>query len=562
MNLVEIHVAEETRTEAPAKRSAGLVSVQGAMLVALLLGLGYRALQYAVNRSLWLDELLVLPLLKGHSLAELALPRSVSPLAPGWLVLEKLAALAFGTGELSLRLVPFLAGVASLFAFRAIARRTLAPAGAAAALAVFAFSPYLVYYASEVKPYATDVLVSLLLVWQALVLRERGVTPLRAAALAGTGLLAVFFSLPSAFVLAGTTLALLAAFVRAGDRRSAGLLVAVGAFWTLLFLPVLLHLLAARPAPTARGVAVAPDYTRSFWSDGFAPLPPTSLTDLEWFPRAFLSFFRDPLGQMSTEASTRGFYQAAGGMLLFVAGALWLRARRPFAAAALVLPFAVALVASGLKVYPFGGGWVTGGRVVLYLAPAACLLIGAGFEGIRGTAGRSMRLLPWLALVVAVAPSVAQLVMVFPSGRAEVKPMLAYYRDHHRPGDVLYVNYDARLQLGYYGERYGLRPGDYVQGPCSRLRPQGYVDALARLRGKPRVWVLFMDGMGAYNFDEKSMMTDYLNSVGRKLDARVTTGSALYLMDMRGPAPDAPPFRGGNLPRFRAAVEQGCALFQ
>jgi hypothetical protein len=547
-------------SEAPPKRSAGLASVQGATLAALALGIAYRVLQYAVNRSLWLDELLVLPLLRSQSLAQLALPRSLSPLAAGWLVLEKLATLLFGTGELALRVVPLLAGIASLFVFRAVARRTLAPAGAAAALAVFAFSPYLVYYASEVKPYATDVLVALLLTWQALVVRERGLTPLRAAALAGTGVLAVFFSLPSAFVLAGTTLALLVAFLRARDRRSAGLLVAAGAFWTLAFLPPLLLLLAARPAPAAKGVAVAPDYTRSFWSDGFAPLP-LSLRDLEWFPRAFLSYFRDPLGQMSTDASTRGFYQAAGGMLLFVAGALWLHGRRRFAAAALLFPFAVALVASALKVYPFGGGWVTGGRVVLYLAPAACLLIGAGFEALRATSGRSMRLLPWLALGLAAGPSLTQLVMIFPSGRAEVKPMLAYYREHRRPGDVLYVNYDARLQIGYYGERYGLRPGGYVQGPCSRLQPQGYVDALAKLRGTPRVWLLYMDGMGAYNFDEKSMMLDYLKSVGRKLDARTSTGSSLYLMDLRGPAPGTPAFRGG-LPHFPPAVEQGCALFQ
>ena len=82
---------------------------------------------------------------------------------PGFLLLARLSYLAFGAGDLALRLVPLLAGLVSLPVFYRLARRVLSPAGTTLASALFALSPYLIYYSTEVKQYGLDLLVAMVL---------------------------------------------------------------------------------------------------------------------------------------------------------------------------------------------------------------------------------------------------------------------------------------------------------------------------------------------------------------------------------------------------------------
>ncbi|MDB4950366.1 MAG: hypothetical protein JWM27_3015 [Gemmatimonadetes bacterium] len=533
-----------------------LFTAQGALWAAIAFGIAFRMLQYAANRSLWLDEALVVPSI-GQGWRQVLMPSGLSPVAPGWLALEKVVSAVLGTSELALRLVPLLAGVGGLLLFAAIARRILAPGGAAAATAAFAVSPYLVYYSSELKPYSTDVLAALVLTWWALALRARGMTPLRAVGLALGALAVVYCSLPAAFVLAGVVIALLAAYLRAGERRNAAILGAVCAFWALAFLPPLLMVVGHAHALASQ----AADYAHAFWNQGFMPLPPRSEQDVLWFPHTFLNYFRDPLGTMTVETSSEGFWQAAAGIVAFVAGALALRGERRFALGALLLPIGVALLASGLRLYPFGGNWVTGGRVVLYLAPSFLLLMGAGVDGLRTGLPGTMRPLAWALLAVLLVPSIAQLVTTFPTGRAEIKPLLAYVRANRQPGDLTYVHYDAKYAFAYYGPRMGFTPGEVVPGICARLDPEKYVGAMGRLKGRGRVWVLFTNGDGAHSFQERQLMLDVLNHLGRRLDDQVAVGASVYLYDLSAPPADPSPF-SPRLPRYPESVEHGCALWQ
>jgi hypothetical protein len=523
------------------------------MLAAVAVGLAFRLLQYAANRSLWLDEVLLLPHFQGRSYRQILSPAGIGPIAPGFLALEKLATGALGGGDAALRLVPFVAGIASLFVFVAVARRALSAGAVLPATAAFAISPYLIYYTSELKPYATDVLAALLLTWLALVLRERGMTGRRAAGLAVAGFAAVLFSMPAAFVLVGVAVSLLIGFGAAGDQRSLRLVIAACAAWALVFVPAL-AVLMMRGALASGG-----SYTQAFWADGFLPFPPRTPAEVEWLPQAIATFFRDPLGSMNNDQITRGFFQPAGAMLLFAAGALSLRGARRFSLALLALPFAAALLGSALHVYPFGGGWVTGGRVLLYLVPAAMLLIGEGFHQLRTDLPRAMRPLAWMALAVAWFPSAAQLLVVFPSGRAEIKPLLAFYAQARQPGDLLYVHYDARPQFVHYAPRYGISPAEVQMGPCSRLEPAGYLDALSKLRGRERVWVLFMSGHGAHDYDEGALMLQYLRHVGRQVDARFSTGGSLFLFDLR-PRPATAAFQV-QTPVYPPSIEHGCSLW-
>ena len=95
----------------------------------LVIGAVLRAAPFLLDRSLWLDEAKLALNVLERSPAQLFGPLDYGQAAPvGFLLLEKQAVAAFGEGERALRLVPLLAGVASLWLFFVVARRWLSPA--------------------------------------------------------------------------------------------------------------------------------------------------------------------------------------------------------------------------------------------------------------------------------------------------------------------------------------------------------------------------------------------------------------------------------------------------
>ena len=96
-------------------------------LCAVLIAFGalLRIVQYATNRSLWLDEAAFARNVLDRSFAQLLLPLDYLQTPPmGFLLLEKLATSALSGSEYALRLLPLLAGILSLFLACAVARRS------------------------------------------------------------------------------------------------------------------------------------------------------------------------------------------------------------------------------------------------------------------------------------------------------------------------------------------------------------------------------------------------------------------------------------------------------
>ena len=73
-----------------------------------------------------------------------------------------MAVLVGGNTEWALRALPLVAGLLLPFAMWSVARRLLPPIEALVAVALLALSPFLIYYANEVKPYGIDALVTAL----------------------------------------------------------------------------------------------------------------------------------------------------------------------------------------------------------------------------------------------------------------------------------------------------------------------------------------------------------------------------------------------------------------
>jgi hypothetical protein len=512
-------------------------------LALVALGMVVRVVRYLANRSLWLDEAYLAESILTYSFRQLLTQELLHwQAAPvGFLLLEKLAVTGFGTSEYALRLVPLIAGLASVPLFHAVARRALRPAGALVALAMFATLEPLVYYSAEVKQYGLDVAAALLIVWLAQRLLDRPQSGARLAALGVVGAVAMFLSHPAVFVLAAAGLVSFGELCRRGSRRQAVALALVVCAW--IGAGALNYLVFLRPLTNHRGLI-------AYWSAGYMPLDAGAVP---WLGVSLYRAFSDystmwlPLPDVAVLAAVIGL------------ACLWRRDRRTLGL--LLIPVALALAASALRRFPFSG------RVILFVVPLMTLLIGAGAQAVIEAVRPGRRLVPAAFLLLLLGPTVGRAVFfaLRPPGREEIKHVLAHVRDHKRPGDVLYVFNLSQVPFGYYRDRYGLdadRFGlaglEHVIGrEVAPATEAAFAGELAPLRGRGRVWVLLTHTGALGGPDEGTIVPAVLDRWGTRLDARSAKGARVMLYDLSGPpgsgasAPTRPSLTGATPPAHR-----------
>lgn len=349
-----------------------------------------RLAQYLADRGYWMDEASLAGNITSGGWSGLFGPMAGTQLAPpGFLAAERLAASTLGTGRLALRLVPILGGLASLFLFDRLARRVLGPTAALVALALFALGDDLIYFASELKQYETDVLAALACTLLGFRLADRPSRgPLDLALAAAAGAAAVWCSHPSAFVLAGVGSVLIVDGLRARHRRDSGGMALVCAAWAVSFAGVY---------AVSQGQLGHRRDMWAFWAFAF----PANRLDPVWPLRRFFYLFVNPL-DFGTPLGYAPSALPALAYGLIGGSSLWRRDRLGLSLLSAPLLFTAA--ATYLHRYPFHG------RLVLFLAPSLLILIaeGAALVGRRVAGGRRQ----W-AWALVLAP-----VLLFPALRA------------------------------------------------------------------------------------------------------------------------------------------------
>jgi len=507
--------------------------------LALVVGVALRLLQYAVNRSLWLDEGLLVSNFLPRDWAGLLEPLHRGQTAPlGFLAVEKALAGLLGPSELVLRLLPLLAGLATLALLPRVARRYVSRPARPLAVAIVALAPFLVYYSSEVKQYSLDALCTVAVLGFAARLARDPHDRRAAAAFGLFGVIAVWFSQPVVFLLGGTGLVLGVRALRRGDRAALLPRVAMAAAWLVSF---------AGSYTASRHQVSDPEYMAVFWRSGFIPLLPRTAEEWIWLPRMLLRMFREPMGVMGDNGiGAVEWLNRAGtvaGALAFAAGCAWMWRRRRLPLALLLAPLGLAVVASAARLYPLGGLQLSTGRVLVYLLPVLALVMAEGAVSLRRVLPRGAAAPAFAAVVLLMlAPSFSYAALGVPQVRAEVKPLLEYSAEQRRPGDVMYVFYNGQAVFEYYAPRYGWNRANTVAGVCARFRPEQYVEQLSVLEGRPRVWVLMVWGSPVpfrterMLFREDLMILDALDHMGTRLDGQKSVGAGLYLYDLRASA--------------------------
>lgn len=491
------------------------------LTAALLIGMGLvlRLRQYLSGRSLWLDEAMLALNIVERDFWGLLKPLDYDQGAPlGFLLLEKLTISLLGNGELTLRLPSVIAGCLALVFFYLLLRHFLSPAGLLPALALFALSERLIYYTSELKQYIFDTftLLALLLVFVYLSpsedqddLPNRNWIPLLVA-----GGVAVWFSHPSVFALAGIGLTLLWQNRRNRRKLTQVGLVIIG--WLVSFGGVFLASLNA---------LAANDFLMAYWQDYFMPIPPWS--NPGWMLNTlthFLTYFGP---------SIPGWL----ALLLLLGGWIALWRLRPSLAMIFALTLLAAFGAAALGKYPLGG------RMLLFAAPIGIGLLGAAFEGLyqalirlRWGAGLAVCALA-LALLAGTAANALENFGT-PRMQENMHPAIRVLRARHRPDDIIYVYYAAMPAFRYYAPFYRFEESQFSAGKISyyRLLTPTLAD-IDTLRDNARVWVLFSHVYAEDGVDEREATLDYIKEqqMGKcRLESREPgTSVLLYLCDFK-----------------------------
>jgi hypothetical protein len=539
-------------------KAISFLTVERLSWAVIAFGVVLRAAQFLFNPALFVDEAALALNIINRTFAGLVQPLDSNQAAPlGFLMLEKMAQLAFGNGEYALRLFPFLFSVASLFLFYRAARRCLTSWAVPIALVFFVASGHVIYYAAQIKQYSSDVAITLLITLIGLYVSAKELTARRMTLLASVGAVVVWFSHPSVFVLAGAGTTLAIAALRNKDWARFWKLASCYAVWLASF--------AAFFIVSLRSLSGNQTLESSWERKGtFMPFPPHSISDIEWFFSAFFKMFSNPLGLP---------FPIAAGVVFIIGCAALLRKKTQLLM--LISPVLFTLLASAAHKYPFGR------RLLLFLIPLLLIVIAAGIEYLMDKRRRYSMLLALaitnvavfellsgdalslsrkrllffvaLSIVMIVAAGAAYILskqhsftalaggfvaalllfqpvagatnhMLHPRSRHDVRLIMAYVRDNRQPGDVIYVYHHQRESFQYYAPSYGFNPNEYVLGIDARDETKRranwdrYQQDLDQLRGNSRAWILFSHVRKIQNIREDEFMVRYLNRIGAKLD--------------------------------------------
>lgn len=433
-------------------------------------GLGFRLWQFCGNAALFVDEVGVARNVAARSWSDLLRPLDFGQVAPaGFLWLERLAWLP-SHQDWALRVVALISALASLFLFRTLAHRALEDYGRVVAIGLFACAVPPIRYASWVKQYSSDTAIAIALLLLTVRLVEPSTTQRQRIVAGVVGLVAMFFSSSAVFVVAGSSVVVVALAIanQLPNRRD-----------SLRFI-VIPWLVGALVATLFATHSVSPDtmsYMKEYWRSGFQPWPLRTTSDALWPWRAVVGVFTPT----SLGYPLPGLYA-----LLCISGFVLMWRKAPARALVMGGPIAATLGAAVFHRYPFAD------RLILFLTPLFLILLSANLDSLSTLGAGIAR--------GAIAPVAALALLLGGVSRLRAEHPVYWVNDprttlreigaNRRAGDVIFAWHRAGPFLDWYGRRYGLSNVETIVGGCWWGDPQRFVADLDRVRGRARVWII------------------------------------------------------------------------
>lgn len=475
-------------------------------LLILALGMFLRGWQFFLPRSLWMDEAFLALNIVERDFGDLAKPLDFKQGAPlGYLWGAKAATVAFGESARAIRLMSWLMSLVGLTFFLPVARRFVSDSAALLAFGLFAILPPSIYYAAELKPYSTDVAMSLVVLLMANRVRDEPARWQNWIVLGFVGAVATWFSFPVIFVLAAAGIVLGLQPVFHGTWRDRWPVLAMCGLWLLSF--------AVHFQLSMRHLASHSDL-REWWHDyyrAYLPLPPNQIEDFKWFLDKGLGIFVDPVG-----LSTTGI-----ALVCFLAGVQSLTKRSRTKLALLVVPILLVLLASAFRKYPFAN------RMIMFLTPMLLILVAEGAHYLRETM-RSLRVVwitvllllfvhPVFALVDQVKRGEAYFNPIIPATSEEIEPLMSHLNDQWQQSDEVLVYRESQFAYRYYARQSGMQDRPFQVLNSYEPWNEEQRSQFEELRGRPRVWIVFSRIVGGNGHEHEPLLMVF-DRMGKKTE--------------------------------------------
>lgn len=398
----------------------GLIIVTGVIL---------RLILYFQPHDLNIDEANVVRNLAERGFTGLLQPLNYYQYAPPvFLWAEKLSTICLGFGEKAAWLYPLLCGIAALPVFYRILYILLRPQGHWLPLAIMAFGIIYVKYSVQVKQYMPDVLVTLLLVWLALVVvpgKSSKAKFLLTWLLAGS--VAIWSSMPSVFILAGIGAYQLYLITR--EKKKAYVLSLCGTWlvWAMQFFLYYHFMLRSQ---------INSDYLQNFHRPYFLFALPVNGTEWAHNGDRLLNVF-GAIGGYTGVA-------VAANMVFFVTGIVKLLKYKKDKAILLLLPVLLVIAAAALHQFSLIE------RVILFMMPLVLIVIGYGLEWLLDIHFRAAKIVLAAAGIITVAGYNMFPVFVSRYLFQEITPGLDYLVRQKAAGRQLYVHNATTDTYIYY----------------------------------------------------------------------------------------------------------------
>jgi 4-amino-4-deoxy-L-arabinose transferase-like glycosyltransferase len=324
-------------------------------IIAIVVGIMLRIVEFMRDRPLWLDEAMLALNIAARPITQLARPLDYDQSAPlAYLWIERLAVSVGGVTERSLRMLPFIAGLALVPLVWLVARRLAGARAGTVATVLAALSLSLVTFSAEGKQYGVDPLATVIIVWLASrVAAAPGSAQVWSQLIVG-GVGALLLSQPAVFVLGGAGIALMLDASVRRETTARRYALSAAAVWFATFIALYFAIYRA----TARS-----EYMHDFWEGTFLdPRTPDFLLRLRLFA---IAAFSAPT--LSGQVIVREWILA----IAWVGGVWSLWRRQPFAAVVVAAPLILAALACAI------GKYAVMDRLFLFAAPLTLIAFAA-----------------------------------------------------------------------------------------------------------------------------------------------------------------------------------------
>ncbi len=398
-------------------------------LLLILTGIFIRTKHYLDACSLWLDESWVAIEIMAKSFSEVYFYK---PFFEGFSrppmlfsLLSKFVLTLLGNHELSLRFIPFIASIISLFLFLALLKKYLDKRMVFWGLLFFVFNDTAIRYAIEFKQYSTDLMVALIILYSADYLKRKDIKYLRVVAWGFMCAVLLFLSNSSVFISGAVfTVYFFAYFYKKDMKKIIWLLYA---FIIFISFGYAVYLLALKGMVTNKKLT-------GMWATHFLPVG-NYYEIFVWLKNEILQMFQNPLG----------LAYPLFGFILSILGSIRLFKKDKEIASIFILSIGLTLTAACLGKYPFTG------RLIFFLVPGIIVLLFEGISFLTDILPRAKIIGLIIVLVILFHPVTTVLGQI-KSDRCyeDNREVMQYFAENYSSRDYIFINDSATFTFNYY----------------------------------------------------------------------------------------------------------------